>query len=89
MIQSVRRVLATPLGYDPSNVISFRIVAEGPKYGAPADAAAFYRRILDAIHDVPGVDVAAVGTVACRSGVSNCEPKQLVLSWMGVVSGSN
>ena len=59
LIQSVRRVLSAPLGYDPTNVISFSLVAEGKKYEAPADAALLYRRILDAVHAVPGVEVAA------------------------------
>ena len=59
LIQSVRQVLSAPLGYDPTNVISFSLVAEGKKYEAPADAALLYRRILDALHVVPGVEVAA------------------------------
>jgi putative ABC transport system permease protein len=59
LIQSVRRVLAAPLGYDPSNLIAFNIAPEGKKYEAPADAAMLYRRILDELHAVPGVEVAA------------------------------
>jgi len=59
LIQSVRRVLSAPLGYDPTNVIAFNLVAEGKKYEAPADAALLYRRILDAVQAVPGVEVAA------------------------------
>lgn len=59
LVQSVRRVLSSPLGYDPTNVIAFSLVAEGKKYEAPPDAAMVYRRILDAVQAVPGVEVAA------------------------------
>jgi putative ABC transport system permease protein len=60
LIQSVRRVLATPLGYDPSNVIAFNLAPQGKKYEAPADAALLYRRIADAVAAVPGVEMAAI-----------------------------
>ena len=59
LIQSVRHVLSAPLGYDPNNLVGFDIAPSGHKYDAPADAALLYRRILDALHAVPGVEVAA------------------------------
>lgn len=59
LIQSVRRVLSVPLGYDPSNVIAFDLAPRGHMYDAPADAAMLYRRVLDALHATPGVEIAA------------------------------
>ena len=59
LIQSVRQVLSASLGYDPSNLVNFDI-APGKKYDAPADAAALYRRVLDELHAIPGVEMAAV-----------------------------
>ena len=59
LLQSVRRVLSAPLGYDATNVLSFSLAPEGTKYAAPADAALLYRRIIDAVQAVPGVEVAA------------------------------
>ena len=58
LIQSVRQVLSASLGYDPTNLVRFDI-APGKKYDAPADAAALYRRVIDALEAVPGVEVAA------------------------------
>lgn len=60
LLQSVRRVLSTPLGYDPTNVIAFNLAPTGEKYEAPADAALLYRRVVDAVEAVPGVEMAAV-----------------------------
>ncbi|MDF2773432.1 MAG: permease [Geminicoccaceae bacterium] len=60
LIQSVRKVLSTPLGYDPTNVIAFNLAPTGKKYEAPADAALLYRRIADAVDAVPGVEMAAI-----------------------------
>ena len=59
LIQSVRHVLSASLGYDATNLVHFDIAPSPSKYGAPADAAALYRRVLDALHAVPGVEVAA------------------------------
>ncbi|HEY2375567.1 MAG TPA: ABC transporter permease [Gemmatimonadaceae bacterium] len=55
LIQSFRRLLAVPLGYDPSETIEFAIAPPAHRYDAPAEAAALYARILAAVRAVPGV----------------------------------
>jgi len=61
LIQSLRRLSGVPLGYDP-DVLTFAISPPAHRYDAPADAAALYRRILDATTAIPSVEgVAAAG----------------------------
>jgi putative ABC transport system permease protein len=61
LIQSLRRVSNVDLGYDP-DVISFAISPPAHRYDEPAEAAALYKRIMDAVGAVPSVDgVAAAG----------------------------
>ncbi len=57
--QSVRRLAAVDLGYDPRGLISITIAPPAHRYDAPADAAALYKRILDATRAVPGVELTA------------------------------
>ena len=62
LIQSFRRLASVPLGYDPNDTIEFLIAPPQHRYEAPAEAAALYARILDAVRAVPGVTgVAAAG----------------------------
>jgi len=62
LIQSVRRVSSVSLGYDPDGTISFSIAPPAHKYDSPAQAAALYKRILEAVRAVPSVEaVAAAG----------------------------
>lgn len=58
LVQSLRRVSSVPLGYDP-NTISLGISPPAHRYGSPAEAAALYRRILDALDAVPSVEGSA------------------------------
>jgi predicted permease len=60
LIQSVRRVSAVPLGYDEHGVVSFSISPSRAKYGAPEQAAALYKRIVEALRAVPTVEDAAI-----------------------------
>ncbi len=59
LLQSFRRLASVPLGYDPSGVIAFTISPPSPRYDEPAQAAALYKRILDALHATPGITIAA------------------------------
>jgi putative ABC transport system permease protein len=62
LIQSFRRLLSVPLGYDPSETIEFAISPPAHRYDAPSEAASLYGRILTAVRAVPGViDAAAMG----------------------------
>ena len=59
LLQSFRRLVAVPLGYDPEGVVAFTISPTSHAYDQPAAAAALYERILEAERAVPGVEVAA------------------------------
>ncbi|HEY4216227.1 MAG TPA: ADOP family duplicated permease [Gemmatimonadaceae bacterium] len=62
LIQSVRRLTSVPLGYDPAGLIQFAIAPPPHRYESPAEAAALYARIIDAVRAVPSVQrVAAAG----------------------------
>ncbi|HXT16585.1 MAG TPA: ABC transporter permease [Gemmatimonadaceae bacterium] len=55
LVQSVRRLTAVPLGYDPDGVIRFAISPPAKRYASPDDAAALYKRIIEAVRAVPSV----------------------------------
>ncbi|HEX6964221.1 MAG TPA: ABC transporter permease [Gemmatimonadaceae bacterium] len=59
LLQSFRRLVEVPLGYDPTNVIDFAIDPASHAYDQPAQAAALYARILDAVRAIPTVQSAA------------------------------
>jgi predicted permease len=65
LIQSFRRMVAVPLGYDPTDTIDFLVSPPQHKYGTPAETAALYKRILDAVAAVPGV----IGSAAARGAL--------------------
>jgi putative ABC transport system permease protein len=58
LIQSLRRISAVDLGYDAAT-ISFAISPPAHRYEAPSDAAALYRRIIDAVNAIPSVEGSA------------------------------
>ncbi len=58
LLQSFRRMTQVPLGYDPRDTIEFAIAPPKHRYESPAEAAALYRRIVDAVAAVPGVQSA-------------------------------
>jgi putative ABC transport system permease protein len=75
LLQSFRRLASVPLGYDPSGVIAFTIKPPSPRYDEPAQAAALYARILDAMRAVPGVSTAAAaGGALMPTPVQTDEP---------------
>jgi putative ABC transport system permease protein len=59
LIQSVRRVSNVDLGYDTENVVGFSVFPPKGRYDKPEQAAALYRRILDATRAVPTVESSA------------------------------
>ena len=59
LLQSYRRMAAVPLGYDPTDTISFLVSPPRNRYTKPEEAAALYARIIDALRGVPSVTSAA------------------------------
>ena len=60
LLQSFRRVQEVPLGFDPENLVAVRIAAPPAVRDDPAQAAAFYGRLLEAVRVLPGVQSAAL-----------------------------
>jgi putative ABC transport system permease protein len=62
LVQSFRRLMSVPLGYDPANVVNFALQPPPHRYDEPAQAAALYRRIIETLRATPGItDAAAAG----------------------------
>ena len=47
-------------GFDPSGVLTFQVMPDGPRYDTTQEAAAFYRDALERIGNLPGVESAAI-----------------------------
>ncbi|MPY86815.1 MAG: FtsX-like permease family protein [Luteitalea sp.] len=52
---------SVPLGFDPQHVITAEMSLHGSRRQASDEAASFFQRTLERIHELPGVEVAAVG----------------------------
>ena len=50
------------LGFEPANVLTARASLQGPDYGSGVAVSALYRRTLDELARVPGVEAAAVAS---------------------------
>ena len=60
LLRSFRRVQEVPLGFDPDGLVAVAIAPPPHRYAEPAQAAALYDRLIDAVRAVPGVENAAV-----------------------------
>ena len=59
MIKSFARLLGVSPGFNPDNVLSMNVALSGSRYGGPEQVAGFYKRSLDRLSEVPGVESAA------------------------------
>ena len=53
---------SSALGFEPANVLTARASLQGPDYGSGVAVSALYRRTLDELARVPGVEAAAVAS---------------------------
>ncbi len=53
---------SSELGFEPANVLTARASLQGPDYGSGVAMSALYRRTLDELARVPGVEAAAVAS---------------------------
>jgi putative ABC transport system permease protein len=60
MIQTFVNLRRVAPGFDPRNVLTFQISPSGPNYDTTAKTSDFYRRALERIKGLPGVESAAV-----------------------------
>ena len=68
--------LSAPLGFDPSGLLTVRVDPPGAKYSSVELSAAFYRRVIERLERIPGVESAA----------ANDAPP---LAWAGAEQGTN
>jgi predicted permease len=60
MIQAVVVEMENPLGFNPQHVLTAEIRVSGARYAQPNEQAAFFQKIVEGLHNLPGVDRAAV-----------------------------
>ena len=63
-IDGFTRMLRTPLGYDPHNVMSIGVPIQITSYNTWAARAAYYEQLRSSIAQTPGVTMAAVATAS-------------------------
>ncbi len=60
LVRSFLRVLDVTPGFEPSNVITMNVSANGTRYAEEADVRAFYDEVINRVGHLPGVEAAAV-----------------------------
>src|SRR5258708_23428406 len=55
LLRSFLRLAEVPLGFQPRNVLSLRVIPRGPRYLSQAERSAFYQQALQKIESIPGV----------------------------------
>src|SRR5262249_27495579 len=55
MVRTLSGLRRAPLGFDPAGVLTLRVTLTGPRYGEPAAAAEFWRRVAAGVEAMPGV----------------------------------
>lgn len=58
LLESFVRLQKVPAGFDTNNVITARVALPDTSYGKPEQAAAFYKKLLDGVAVLPGVQSA-------------------------------
>lgn len=67
-VQSVMRLHRVTLGFDPTNVVTFRVSMQGQRYDDPAERVRVVGRLLDAVGALPSVESASATTYAPAVG---------------------
>jgi predicted permease len=61
LVQSLRSVLARPLGFETEGVVTARVFLGGPRYARDTDAAmAYWRNLLGGLREIPGIQGASL-----------------------------
>jgi putative ABC transport system permease protein len=60
LVRSFARLASVPPGFDPTNVVTLETALPEVKYDDDAEVAGFYRRLLDEVRALPGVESAGV-----------------------------
>jgi predicted permease len=62
LFRSFLHLVHTPLGFQPDNVLTFRVIPRGERYAQPAQRTAFYQQAIERIGSLPGVRSASAVT---------------------------
>jgi predicted permease len=62
LARSFARLMGSELGFNPQNVLTFRVGLPVPTYPQPADAARFGQRLVDRLSEIPSVEAAGAVT---------------------------
>jgi putative ABC transport system permease protein len=68
LVRSFMRLQHVPPGFDPENVITFRVSLPGVKYDTDRKAIAFYEQLGERLRSIPGVTAAGASTVIGLEG---------------------
>jgi putative ABC transport system permease protein len=58
MLRSLWALQSTPLGLQPSNVLTMRVALPAESYRSPEEVVGFYQRLMERVKQLPGVAVA-------------------------------
>ena len=61
-LRTFAELSSSELGFEPANVLTARASLQGPAYGSAVAVSALYRRTLDELARLPGVEAAAVAS---------------------------
>jgi predicted permease len=70
LLRSFVRMSAVPLGFQPENLLTLRVMPPEPRYGDPERAVALYQRLQQATASVPGVESVALANHVPLTGAS-------------------
>lgn len=59
-IQSLARLEGAPAGFDPANVLTFRVALSGAQYGTAQKRAEFFRQAIDRLSSLPAIESTAL-----------------------------
>src|SRR2546425_11058008 len=62
LLRSFLLMERTSLGFQPKNVLTFRVIPRGERYAKPSGRSAFYQQAIQRIEALPGVKSAAAIT---------------------------
>ncbi|MCW5963175.1 MAG: ABC transporter permease, partial [Bryobacterales bacterium] len=68
LLRSSQNWMALDPGYDPTNVLTFRITLQDPSYGPQPARRQYYSRVLEVLRHLPGVESAAAVLLRPLSG---------------------
>jgi putative ABC transport system permease protein len=68
LLRSVTGLLAVPVGFDASHLLTFQVQLVGHKFDSPGAGSIFYQQAVDAVRRVPGVIAAGAASQLPLSG---------------------